>query len=595
MLELLLLRHLLLQGWRIAVVLFLFATLWGLGILVLRLLRTSIADPRERLLLEIACGFALYQFVVRWLGELPAGGPAGVMAVTAILAAIALAGMRGRIGHWRDAMVRLRVPAGPRMAGLLLLSLPPLFMALAPSVSRDAEIYHLRFPEMTLRAGRWAYDLANSASFYPSATGTLYLPALAADAEGVAAQLIHFGFFVLCLGAAAAIARRLGAPTGLDAALLLAALPVVAIVAGWAWADLSFLFALFAALIAFFSGAWGVCGLLLGLSVAAKYSALLAAIPICLAWLAGVLRTRSWRGAAAGIALGLGAMSPWLVTNLMRTGNPIFPLASSHPGPGRIATWTPFAGQSRLEVWTGYLLHPRTLDDDAGGLLFLAVAISGLVLGLRRRSTRIAAIGVLGLWALFAPLTTSLRLVLPAVAATAVLSGAVLEQVSRRRLAAVLVTAFAVRGGLLTAAHNAHFRNPLPAAVGIETAESYVRRNLPITALFARAGAVLPPDARVLSFREERLFRFPRSVSASRAFDPPLMARYVKGPATPREVIRRMRADGFTHLLVASRPEAPDRPLPLPEGGDALVGGVIRSSRLIAREGSTALLELPRL
>ena len=341
-LDALLARHVLLQSTRIAAAAFLLLLLVALGAAILKRCGVIVGNGTERILLSAAAGFAAYQFCVRWLAELPVASPLGIGAIVLLLAIAAAPGWRSL----RDDLHGARLPRDGWSIAILLLLIAPLTMALAPAVSRDALVYHLRFPEMTLRLGSWAYDPASSTSFNPAAAGTLYLPALAADASGVSAQLVHFGFFVLCI---------------------------------------------------------------------------------------------------------------------------------------------------------------------------------------------------------------------------------------------------------VAAAHNAHFLNPLPAAIGIESERDYIHRTVSAAPLFERADRILPPHARVLAINEVRLFRFPRPVSASRIVDPPLVRRYLAAAATPQIVIERLRRDGFTHVLIATRPVERGAGLRLTREEERLVTATLRMCKVVDREGNTMLLELPAI
>lgn len=584
MLDTLLVGHLLLQLVRLAAAAALLLALYGLGTLALR--RVTIDDTAERTLLAFGAGFAIFQCVVRWCAEVPYLGLVSIAAMAAVGAPAS---------RWLARQLPPPPPGQERertwraITPLAFLLLAPLAMAFAPAVSQDAMIYHLRFPELTLRQGTWAYDPANSASFYPSAMSTLYLGALAVDGQGVAAQLVHFGFYVLLLGAVAALARRLGAPTGLYAAVLLAALPAAAIVAGWSWSDIPLLFALATAVLAMFNRRFALALALLGLAASIKYTALLAGLPIGLALLIVAVRARAWRSLAYGIPLAIAVASPWYVTNALRTGNPVYPLASGHRATSVFGSWS---GASWIEVWSGYFLRPQTLDEDIGGILFLVLAAVGLTLAVRSPRTRPAALVTLAMWVMFLPYTTAMRLLLPAAAATIVVAGAALERTDRKA-AIALVAVFALRGGAITAAHNARFMNPVPAAVGLEQEADYVARNFPPAALYARAAAKLPPNARVVAVNEVRLFRFPRPVSVARNVDPPLLGRYTGGAAGLAEVLARFRRDGVTHLLIAPRPVERGANPRLPRREERLVTEVVRASTLIDREGDTLLFALP--
>lgn len=591
----LLASHLLVQLGRIAAAGFLFAVLFALGARAIELARIVIADPVEHLLLSIATGFAIYQFVVRVLGELPLLSPAGVWILVVALGLIASFGrMRVRIGE----LAAIRIPFDWRTVVISVLLLAPLTMALAPAVSLDAMIYHLRFPEMTLAQGSWAYDPASSDSFYPSATGTLYLPMLAIDDEGIGAQLMHFGFFVLSIVAIGAIAKRIGRDRGTTAALLFAALPAAGVIAGWAWADLSLLFALAASVLATLTGLPALALLLLGLAASIKYTALLAGLPIALFVLAQAARRKEWKPILAGLLLGALAMGPWYITNAIRTGNPVYPLAGSIFGTESGALdahlrWSRNGNATVFQTWADYFLRPATIDDDIGGVLFLLLAAIGIAGASRDSRLRWTAIAVVAMWLVFLPFTPAMRLLLPAVAATLLLAGVVLERVRWRIAAAVLTTLFVVRGGLVVAAHDAYFLNPLPAAVGIEKESEYLRRNFAPAALYSRAKRELPASARVVAINEVRLFRFPRPIRAARFYELPALLPYVARANSPEQLLERLQEDRVTHLLIALEPVERGHTVPLGAKGDRLVTGLLRLSRVVDREGSTLLVELP--
>jgi hypothetical protein len=586
----LLFRHLILQAVRIACAGGLFFILASAGAAILRLMRIAIEERIERLLLSVATGFAVFQCLVRWAAELPIVSRAGVLALTC---AFALAAFR----EWRgvfDDIRALRWPHRWESIAVLALATPAFFMALAPAVSRDALIYHLRFPEMTLRAGTWTYDVAASTSHYPAAMGTLYLPALALDRQGVIAQLLHFGFFLLTIVAIAAVARRLGAAHGWFAGLLFASLPAAGVVAGWAWADAPLLFAFAASALATLAGVPVVGIALLGLAASVKYTALPAGVMLFLAAVAPLVRARRLRDLAWASVLGLAIMSPWYVTNAIRKGNPIYPLGdSTQPATRIVTTWSSDAG-SWAKVWSDYFVRPQALDEDIGGLLFLALALPALVIAFRARGQlRLAAIVAVAMWLPFLPFTAAMRLLLPAAAAVMVVAGIALESHVRRPLAVAAVVVFCLRGGLVTAAHNTHFFNPLPAAVGVESEAAYVHRKFPPSALYERADRELPAGARVLAFNEVRLFRFPRTVLASRVHDQPVIRRYVAGARDVRAAVARLRADGITHLLIAREPVERGTGAPLTPQEARLFRETIHASRIIDREGDVALFALP--
>ncbi|HKD20038.1 MAG TPA: hypothetical protein VKG23_19455, partial [Thermoanaerobaculia bacterium] len=510
----LVLAHAALQIVRMAFAVAVFAALRVLGHFVSRRLLTAPLDPLARALLEIAVGFAAYATVVRLAAA--AGLVSEWLVLTLLLIPLVLAARR-------PALLRIegeRVCGGGSRwlrLGVLGLALLPLPMALAPAVSLDALTYQLRMPEIALRTGSWALDLLDSPTFFPAATQSLYLPALAFDGSGVSAQLIHYGFFLLTLVALKAVAERLDRTASpWWASLLFAAIPAAGIVAGWSWSDMPLCFALVAAGLAltYAEGAGAIVVVALAASI--KYSGLLLGIPL-LACVPradrGPSRLRRW---SIGAVLGLVVLLPWYGANFLATGNPVYPLLQSvfrgaRTAEGNLLHWAG-AGQAHgLAGWWQYVAAPSTLDGDIGGLGMCALLAVSLLHGLRRRGLRAASAVVLGGVVALAPFEPSPRILLPVLAGACAVAAVSLgdwEVAGRRRWPKAIAAILAARGGILVAAHNALFFNPLPAAAGIESSPAYVARNFPPARLYERAAA-LPDDAVVLAVGEPRLFGFP--------------------------------------------------------------------------------------
>ena len=167
-LERVLLWHWAVQLLRILFVAWLFSSLWALGRLVDRLLELTSEEAPDRRLIEVALGFGVYSAIVRSLGAIGLASREVVLSIL-LVSTLSLLFPR-RKGPLR--IPRLERPSWKTgvLAGLALIPLP---MALAPAVSYDALVYHLRFPEMTLWSGFWTIDPFNSPSAFPAATETV--------------------------------------------------------------------------------------------------------------------------------------------------------------------------------------------------------------------------------------------------------------------------------------------------------------------------------------------------------------------------------------------------------------------------------------
>ncbi len=587
--------------------LFLFGCLRALGRLVLRRVPGLETGESGAALVEIAAGFALFSLLVRSLGFIGLASWVGLLAILGSSAWL-LYRERPRIAEAVAALSTRSLPwrREPGLFVLAAVALIPLPMALAPAVSLDALVYQLRFPEMTLRTGVWAIDPTNSPSFFPAATETLYLATLLVDSSGIAAQLVHYGFFLLSLAALVVLGRRLSgdARSGVWAAVLFASVPAASIVAGWSWSDMSLCFVLLAACIALLDGAAGTAFLLAGLAASVKYSGIPFAVPVAAAaaWIG--MRRRRFGEVAAGFAAGLLVALPWYVSNALRTGNPVYPLLPSvFGGSGeaarRILEWSRASSPGEGGAWSDYVLRPRSLDADIGGILLAVLLAAGAVYCFLVRRMRAPMLLLLAAIALLAPFSPAARILLPAIAGASLFAGIAIQ--SRppggwRTALGVLVALVVLRGAGFAAAHNALFFNPMPCAVGVESERAYTFRNRREAPLFERAAAVLPEDARVLVFGDSKMFGFPRPTVASAIVDPPAVGAFLRGASNPGEVRRRLAGAGITHLLVSMdslrAPAGASWRRGLTPADLALLERLVQEAHPLDRQGPLVLLDV---
>ena len=138
----------------------------------------------------------------------------------------------------------------------------------------------------------------------------------------------------------------------------------------------------------------------------------------------------------------------------------------------------------------------------------------------------------------------------------------------------------------------------MPSAVGLEKPDQYLYRNFSFAARYRRADEKLPAGAKVLAFGESRLFRFPRPTIASTTEDLAAVTPFLRGAASPSEVLTRLRERGVGYLLVsldAFRPDPTSAVWRRGLSGEdlSLFSQTIRLCRILDRESSLRLLELP--
>ncbi len=319
-------------------------------------------DRAERLILGAGLGIGILPLVVL------AFGAAGLLTRSV---AVALTGMLGLIGavrvvkelHLRFVLssvdlVRDPQPDRPKVKlprvsplwlivvpflALLILgtTLPPGVLWQEEGFGYDILEYHLAVPKTFFEQGQITFLPNNVYSNFPLASEmlSLLMMTLRGDAiEGAfSATSVNIGLAVLFVAAAWLAAENHARGTGLPAGLLAGTLPWIPYLAGIAYVEAGMLALGMCALAALLPAVRGcpelvrrsaLAGLLAGLACGFKYTAVpLIAMPLVLL----VLGARApWgRRAMGAVMLGLTAFvafSPWMVRNVVNTGNPVFPL-----------------------------------------------------------------------------------------------------------------------------------------------------------------------------------------------------------------------------------------------------------------------------
>ncbi|MBE7557489.1 hypothetical protein HS125_00495 [bacterium] len=390
------------------------ALLWTLALIELGrvVMRPILPADLVRAPVALATGLAVVSFFLSLLALAGCYHP-GVLFPTLVLAAGVLAVRRKAGPCWPE----LPPSAGLALFCALVSAAAALMLALLPPLTYDALVYHLALPDLMTDA-RGLVDLPeNVYSHFPLGL-ELHYGLLLAWGGATAPAVFHLVLAVAAvwaLLARTAEAARLSAPgalaiAGSSAFWLAAATPNV---------DMApvLLSAAAATLMLDLPPSrddrtpWLAIGLLLGGSLACKFSSMYFAVVPLLALAA--LDAPDWNRAARRLVLllpGLIAMPlPYLARNLVLEGNPFFPLLASQLG---AASWTPdqvamferyITARAGLSgMWEAILPRAFAQGQDMRqsiSLLFLApVALAGVA---GRRGRALFASVALGL-ALFA-------------------------------------------------------------------------------------------------------------------------------------------------------------------------------------------------
>jgi 4-amino-4-deoxy-L-arabinose transferase-like glycosyltransferase len=470
-----------------------------------------------------------------------------------------------------------------------------LMLALTPPISWDGLFYHLTGPALYIAQGRIApLDINIPHLAFPSLLEMLYGLAMLLRGDG-AAKLLHLIYGLLLAALVYRLSRRWqGQEEARWSLLLLVGMPMIAVLAAWAYNDLALALYQLAALYALLAwqetGRMGwlrTGGILTGLALGLKYTA----FSLPLIGLAYLLISRPprfehalgrWRAACAFTLLAGLVAAPWYLRNWAFTGNPVYPFVFG----GR--NWDAFRSAWYAHSGTGIgwnlaqiLALPVTMtlglrdvnyyDGRMGPLvLALAPALVWLVAqALRRpgRSPRRRALMLLAafsavnalIWVLGVIQSRALfqaRLFLPGfVALMPLLSEAIvrLSALDRPRFSLSafvrMLVGVTLALNLVSQAREVLRINPFGYLAGQEDRTAYLQR---ILGDHYRAmevvGQEVPPDGRVLFLWEPRSYYCPRRAQPDAILDSWSFLVYRYGDET--QIAAHLRTEGYSHVLL---------------------------------------------
>ncbi len=463
---------------------------------------------------------------------------------------------------------------------VLILALISVFL---PPLAYDVLEYHLGVPARYLEAGRIGGLASNVYSNFPLTAQMHYLVGLATLSKvegGCFAKLLNVFFSAIAgLGVAALalacfrkrrvalLALAIFATTGWFLVLacavayvepFLVALTVLAILALVRGVE---------------AGPAGtrrliVAGLLVGFACGTKYPAVLFLAVPAVAYLAfrSLVAPSSGklvvaRASVFAVAAVL-AFSPWLLKNLLVTGNPVFPLLQGlfdggGWGAAAQARWEQahplgISQAGRLLGQLGQVLF-RT-DHELPALIFSPAAFVFIPLLHFFRERRGLVLHLVGyvilcvlVWLLFTH--RILRFLVPAAAVATALSAGAVEALKRERLRTLLRVAAALLMGMslfmawpfLPKVWAADLSRPA------EFFQPYLRIYPYPACTFAEA---LPAGERMLSVGEARSFYFGPNVHTETVFDPKLLDALLADDPQPGELARRLKQRGFAYIFL---------------------------------------------
>ncbi len=563
----------------------LFAIASALGRRVTRAL--TFGSPLEALVLQTGLGLGLISFAVFALGL---GGLLNPLLFWIVLFVAAFL-LRGDLCMaWRDLRL-VKLPIVSRFERMLAwfcgIALGLAFLlALTPPIAWDAQTYHLVIGKIAIERGRIAAPPDILYLNFPSLVEMLFLAAMLLKSD-IAAQLLHFGFFLLMLGAVFAFAQRYwNVRVAWLACALLVAVPSLLAIATWAYVDVALGFYTFVALFVLFIARaqddwrwFAFSGAFVGMALGIKYTAVI--VPIAL----GILillsaSSRRWRFGVTHFATVIAFAAPWYLRNLIFTRNPVYPFILGGPN------WDSFRAEWFSRLGTGLINAPLQLvtapwdaaifgtegglgyEATIGPLLLGLLPLIFLVLRQPPRAPRnpilrdlvIFSLMLYGFW-LFgiaeSKLLLQTRLLFPAFPGLAIMAAIAfdhvgdldLPQFSLQRFIRLVVGLILGLTGLGYALGFAA-DNPLAYLVGAESRASYLTRHLGgYASAIQFVNRQLPADARVLFLWEPRSYYAQRSVQPDAILD---LFAHARTQARDADALAALwRQQGYTHILVS--------------------------------------------
>ena len=223
---------------------------------------------------------------------------------------------------------------------IFLILLSEFILNLTPPTARDALIHHLAIPKLWLKNGGFYEMPWADFSYFPMNIDLLYMIPLYLQKDFLA-NFIHMGF-----GIATALLiyrylnKRTGPISGLLGVLIFISTPIVFRLSTQAYVDLGLTFFSAASIFSFIRYRDGgfkefkwllFSSLSMGIALGTKYNALVIWFFLTL-WIVLITvrdtknqRQALWNGAVFFLISGI-LFSPWLIKNIMLTGNPLYPL-----------------------------------------------------------------------------------------------------------------------------------------------------------------------------------------------------------------------------------------------------------------------------
>lgn len=559
----------------------------GLGRLILCRADIKFFSIGEHVVFSLGLGFGILSYSVLVLGALQLLYPAAVYLIVGLYALLSLAGwlsLRCPVEIESKSIFETRLSFWHRCIGAILIAclLLGFVLVLTPAIGKDTLTYHLAVPKLFLKHHGIYFIPGNIFSNYPLNSEMLYTVGLALRGD-VLTKGIHF-VTALCilLGMWQFARQHVSEITFVSFALLVFyTIPSVFVASHMAYSDLTVSLYAFLAVYAFVNwfrrreDRWLIlCGVLSGLAISSKYTALLLPFLGCLGILWAcrhhrVSNRHVLRLLLAYITCAVVVGSPFYVKNWIMTGNPFYPfLYAIFDGRG----WDP--EQARLYdlfhrslgrgrgLWD-YLLLPWNVSVNAkmhspqfdGILGPVFILIMPFAIGMRKIAigVKIAMVYCLFTFMFWASSVHQIRYLMPVFPFLAIMTAYILSYYHRRRavfgVLLVLITGSLGFSGYHIARDYLKIR-PMGVISGFEDRDAFLNRMIPSYVMFQYINRELPEDSKIFLIYMKNLgYLCDRPYYSDSMFESYTIQKILAQSSTPEEVYFSLKEGGFTHIL----------------------------------------------
>jgi len=540
--------------------------------------RLSNLERAERLVLQLGFGLGAIALVLLAIGML--GVSSQLLLWLLVLLPLPLSLYR----LYKDVR-ELRRPSTPALVifvALILLLI--LIRALAPPTAWDSLVYHLTGPKLYQEAGRIHHDIDLAYLGFPKAGSMIYLLGLQLVGPGLA-QLLHLTFFGMTLVLTPGLVRQSAPGRGWLSIAILVAVPSAALLAGWAYVEW---IAAFGALASYtlirasdsekVDRALILAAFFAALALNSKYTTIWIVFGLSVVVLLRGRSFRRWGAYLLGAAI---FVVPFLLSNLVLTGNPVYPFVfdgvfwDSHRTfwYSRVGTGLGFSGLATAPwdatIWGlegGYYEGHATYGATVGPLLLALIPLVTLRLLLDRSARQgsvrdlvvVAGAAYLGWIAQlsFSILLVQSRLLFPALpffVALAAVGFDTVGQVGRWGVSVRFVlgglVAFVLALTATTMIFDTMQADFLSVTFGAESEEAYLERRLGYHYEAMQAINRLDQGSTVRFLWEPRSYYCSEAVTCE---PDALLDRWWHERqhfSTPQEIANRWMEEGVTHVL----------------------------------------------